>query len=126
MKHAYFGKNLDLIPYHILKVILNESYENYKDIIQLIKIDGEIEKNILTLYIHPIGEKKIHFATYDLEDEKIISHIDRNKLLEILDSEIEKIEILEKKEFDKSVKIVISIIGLILGIIVTYLILKIF
>lgn len=126
MKHAYFGKNLDLIPYKIVKNILGETYESYKDTIQFVKVDGEIDKNILMLYIHPIGKKKVFLAAYDLKNEKIISCIDKNTLLEILDSEIEKIEIIEKKEFQKSAKIVISIIGLILGIILTYLILKIF
>lgn len=126
MKHAYFGKNLDLIPYKIIQIILEETYESYKDIIQLIKINGEIEKNLLTLYIYPIGKKRVFLATYDLENEKIISCIDKNTLLKILDSEIETIEVIEKKEFEKSAKIVISIIGLILGIIIAYLILKIF
>lgn len=60
MKTAFFGDNLDLLPYEILKHILGEAtYENYKDVIEFLKIEGEIEKDILYLYFKLYGSKKV-------------------------------------------------------------------
>ncbi|MGC9006649.1 MAG: hypothetical protein ACP5JX_03645 [Sulfurihydrogenibium sp.] len=126
MKLAFFKENLDDLPYKILEDILEEDYRlNFSDYSEFYDLKGEIEKNIFTLYLHPINTReKIYIATYDLETKKILDHIDKNQLKKILFEENEKLESYKRQELERSSKIIISIIGLILGLIITYIVLK--
>jgi hypothetical protein len=123
---AFFKENLDDLPYKILEDILGEDYRlNFSDYSEFYDLKGEIEKNIFTLYLHPINTReKIYIATYDLETKKILDHIDKNQLKKILFEENEKLESYKRQELERSSKIIISIIGLILGLIITYIVLK--
>ncbi|HEV09647.1 MAG: hypothetical protein ACP5G3_00415 [Sulfurihydrogenibium sp.] len=126
MKFAFFKENLDDLPYKILEDILEEDYRlNFSNYSEFYDLKGEIEKNIFTLYLHPINTReKIYIATYDLETKKILDHIDKNQLKKILFEENEKLESYKRQELERSSKIIISIIGLILGLIITYIVLK--
>ncbi|PMP77265.1 MAG: hypothetical protein C0178_03165 [Sulfurihydrogenibium sp.] len=126
MKLAFFKENLDDLPYKILEDILEEDYRlNFSAYSEFYDLKGEIEKNIFTLYLHPINTReKIYIATYDLETKKILDHIDKNQLKKILFEENEKLESYKRQELERSSKIIISIIGLILGLIITYIVLK--
>ncbi|MGB9766783.1 MAG: hypothetical protein ACPLXN_04845 [Sulfurihydrogenibium sp.] len=126
MKLAFFKENLDDLPYKILEDILEEDYRlNFSNYSEFYDLKGEIEKNIFTLYLHPINTReKIYIATYDLETKKILDHIDKNQLKKILFEENEKLESYKRQELERSSKIIISIIGLILGLIITYIVLK--
>jgi len=126
LKLAFFKENLDDLPYKILEDILEEDYRlNFSNYSEFYDLKGEIEKNIFTLYLHPINTReKIYIATYDLETKKILDHIDKNQLKKILFEENEKLESYKRQELERSSKIIISIIGLILGLIITYIVLK--
>ncbi|WP_297886902.1 hypothetical protein [Sulfurihydrogenibium sp.] len=128
MKFAFFKENLDYLPYKILEEILQTDYkENFSDYAEFYNLSGEIEKNIFTLYLQPLNKKeKIFIATYDLERKKIVDHIDRLELRRVLLEENNKLEEYKKQEIERSSKIIISIIGLILGLIITYFVLKLF
>jgi len=125
MKNAFFGENLDYIPYQILKQILGESiYEEYRDIIEFITIEGDIEKDILYLYLKPFNSNKILYATYDLKDKKILNNLSKSEILKIFDDEKDKIQELQKKEIERSAKIILTIISLVLGMAVAYFVSK--
>ncbi|WP_299238759.1 hypothetical protein [Sulfurihydrogenibium sp.] len=125
MKNAFFGENLDYIPYQILKQILGESiYEEYRDIIEFITIEGDIEKDILYLYLKPFNSNKILYATYDLKDKKILNSLSKAEILKIFDDEKDKIQELQKKEIERSAKIVLTIINLVLGMAAAYFVSK--
>jgi hypothetical protein len=125
MKNAFFGENLDYIPYQILKQILGESiYDEYRDIIEFITIEGDIEKDILYLYLKPFNSNKILYATYDLKDKKILNSLSKAEILKIFDDEKDKIQELQKKEIERSAKIILTIISLVLGMAVTYFVSK--
>ncbi len=126
MKFAFFKENLDYLPYKILEEILQEDYkESFSNYAEFYNLYGEIEKNIFTLYLQPLGDKeKFHIATYDLETKKIIKHLDKVELKKILLKENKKVEEYKKQEIEGSSKIIISIIGLILGLIITYFAIK--
>ncbi|WP_299228062.1 hypothetical protein [Sulfurihydrogenibium sp.] len=125
MKNAFFGENLDYIPYQILKQILGESiYDEYRDIIEFITIEGDIEKDILYLYLKPFNFNKILYATYDLKDKKILNNLSKSEILKIFDDEKDKIQELQKKEIERSAKIVLTIISLVLGMAVAYFVSK--
>jgi len=125
MKNAFFGENLDYIPYQILKQILGESiYEEYRDIIKFITIEGDIEKDILYLYLKPFNSNKILYATYDLKDKKILNNLSKAEILKIFDDEKDKIQELQKKEIERSAKIILTIISLVLGMAVAYFVSK--
>jgi len=125
MKNAFFGENLDYIPYQILKQILGESlYDEYRDIIELITIEGDIEKDILYLYLKPFNSNKILYATYDLKDKKILNNLSKSEILKIFDDEKGKIQELQKKEIERSAKIIMTIISLVLGMAAAYFVLK--
>jgi len=125
MKNAFFGENLDYIPYQILKQILGESiYDEYRDIIEFITIEGDIEKDILYLYLKPFNSNKILYATYDLKDKKILNNLSKSEILKIFDDEKGKIQELQKKEIERSAKIIMTIISLVLGMAAAYFVLK--
>jgi hypothetical protein len=125
MKNAFFGENLDYIPYQILKQILGESiYDEYRDIIEFITIEGDIEKDILYLYLKPFNSNKILYATYDLKDKKILNSLSKAEILKIFDDEKDKIQELQKKEIERSAKIVLTIISLVLGMAAAYFVSK--
>jgi hypothetical protein len=125
MKNAFFGENLDYIPYQILKQILGESiYDEYRDIIEFITIEGDIEKDILYLYLKPFNSNKILYATYDLKDKKILNSLSKDEILKIFDDEKDKIQELQKKEIERSAKIVLTIISLVLGMAAAYFVSK--
>jgi hypothetical protein len=125
MKNAFFGENLDYIPYQILKQILGESvYDEYRDIIEFITIEGDIEKDILYLYLKPFNSNKILYATYDLKDNKILNSLSKSEILKIFDDEKDKIQELQKKEIERSAKIVLTIISLVLGMAAAYFLSK--
>jgi len=125
MKNAFFGENLDYIPYQILKQILGESvYDEYKGIIEFITIEGDIEKDILYLYLKPFNSKKILYAIYDLKDNKILNSLSKSEILKIFDDEKDKIQELQKKEIERSAKIVLTIISLVLGMAAAYFLSK--
>jgi|ADKJ01.1.fsa_nt_gi hypothetical protein len=121
MKNAFFGENLDYVPYQILKQILGESiYEEYRDIIEFITIEGDIEKDILYLYLKPFNSNKILYATYDLKDKKILNNLSKSEILKIFDDEKDKIQELQRKEIERSAKIILTIISLVLGMAAAY------
>jgi hypothetical protein len=121
----FFGENLDHIPYQILKQILGESiYDEYKDIIEFITIEGDIEKDILYLYLKPFNSNKILYATYDLKDKKILNNLSKSEILKIFDDEKDKIQELQKKEIERSAKIILTIISLVLGMAAAYFVSK--
>jgi hypothetical protein len=121
MKNAFFRENLDYIPYQILKQILGESiYEEYRDIIEFITIEGDIEKDILYLYLKPFNSNKILYATYDLKDKKILNNLSKSEILKIFDDEKDKIQELQRKEIERSAKIILTIISLVLGMAAAY------
>ncbi|EEP61282.1 hypothetical protein [Sulfurihydrogenibium yellowstonense] len=125
MKNAFFGENLDYVPYQILKQILGESlYDEYRDIIELITIEGDIEKDILYLYLKRFNSNKILYATYDLKDKKILNNLSKSEILKIFDDEKGKIQELQKKEIERSAKIIMTIISLVLGMAAAYFVLK--
>ncbi|ACD66934.1 MAG TPA: hypothetical protein DEA57_00675 [Sulfurihydrogenibium sp.] len=125
MKNAFFGENLDYIPYQILKQILGESiYDEYRDIIEFITIEGDIEKDILYLYLKPFNSNKILYATYDLKDKKILNNLSKSEILKIFDDEKDKIQELQKKEIERSAKIILTIISLVLGMAAAYFVSK--
>jgi hypothetical protein len=125
MKNAFFGENLDYIPYQILKQILGELiYDEYGDIIEFITIEGDIEKDILYLYLKPFNSNKILYATYDLKDKKILNSLSKAEILKIFDDEKDKIQELQKKEIERSAKIVLTIISLVLGMAAAYFVSK--
>jgi len=125
MKNAFFGENLDYIPYQILKQILGESiYDEYRDIIEFITIEGDIEKDILYLYLKPFNSNKILYATYDLKDKKILNSLSKSEILKIFDDEKDKIQELQKKEIKRSAKIILTIISLVLGMTAAYFVSK--
>ena len=125
MKNAFFGENLDYIPYQILKQILGESiYDEYRDIIEFITIEGDIEKDILYLYLKSFNSNKILYATYDLKDKKIINSLSKAEILKIFDDEKDKIQELQKKEIERSAKIILTIISLVLGMAAAYFVSK--
>jgi len=125
MKNAFFGENLDYIPYQILKQILGESiYDEYRDIIEFITIEGDIEKDILYLYLKPFNSNKILYATYDLKDKKILNNLSKSEILKIFDDEKGKIQELQKKEIERSAKIILTIISLVLGMAAAYFVSK--
>jgi hypothetical protein len=125
MKNAFFGENLDYIPYQILKQILGESiYDKYRDIIEFITIEGDIEKDILYLYLKPFNSNKILYATYDLKDKKILNSLSKAEILKIFDDEKDKIQELQKKEIERSAKIILTIISLVLGMAAAYFVSK--
>jgi hypothetical protein len=121
MKNAFFRENLDYVPYQILKQILGESiYEEYRDIIEFITIEGDIEKDILYLYLKPFNSNKILYATYDLKDKKILNNLSKSEILKIFDDEKDKIQELQRKEIERSAKIILTIISLVLGMAAAY------
>jgi len=125
MKNAFFGENLDYVPYQILKQILGESlYDEYRDIIELITIEGDIEKDILYLYLKRFNSNKILYATYDLKDKKILNNLSKSEILKIFDDEKDKIQELQKKEIERSAKIILTIISLVLGMAAAYFVSK--
>ena len=125
MKNAFFGENLDYVPYQILKQILGESiYDEYRDIIEFITIEGDIEKDILYLYLKPFNSNKILYATYDLKDKKILNNLSKSEILKIFDDEKGKIQELQKKEIERSAKIILTIISLVLGMAAAYFVSK--
>jgi len=125
MKNAFFGENLDYIPYQILKQILGESiYDEYRDIIEFITIEGDIEKDILYLYLKPFNSNKILYATYDLKDKKILNSLSKSEILKIFDDEKDKIQELQKKEIERSAKIILTIISIVLGMAAAYFLSK--
>ncbi len=125
MKNAFFGENLDYIPYQILKQILGEAiYDEYRDIIEFITIEGDIEKDILYLYLKPFNSNKILYATYDLKDKKILNSLSKSEILKIFDDEKDKIQELQKKEIERSAKIILTIISLVLGMTAAYFVSK--
>jgi Mg/Co/Ni transporter MgtE len=125
MKNAFFGENLDHIPYQILKQILGESiYDEYRDIIEFITIEGDIERDILYLYLKPFNSNKILYATYDLKNKKILNSLSKSEILKIFDDEKDKIQELQKKEIERSAKIILTIISLVLGMAVAYFVSK--
>jgi|GEM_PF-2458310 len=125
MKNAFFGENLDFIPYQILKQILGESiYGEYRDIIEFITIEGDIEKDILYLYLKPFNSNKILYATYDLKDKKILNSLSKAEILKIFDDEKDKIQELQKKEIERSAKIILTTISLVLGMAAAYFVSK--
>ena len=125
MKNAFFGENLDYVPYQILKQILGESlYDEYRDIIEFITIEGDIEKDILYLYLKRFNSNKILYATYDLKDKKILNNLSKSEILKIFDDEKGKIQELQKKEIERSAKIIMTIISLVLGMAAAYFVLK--
>jgi hypothetical protein len=125
MKNAFFGENLDYIPYQILKQILGESiYDEYRDIIEFITIEGDIEKDILYLYLKPFNSNKILYATYDLKDKKILNSLSKSEILKIFDNGKDKIQELQKKEIERSAKIILTIISLVLGMAAAYFVSK--
>ena len=125
MKNAFFGENLDYVPYQILKQILGESiYDEYRDIIEFITIEGDIEKDILYLYLKPFNSNKILYATYDLKDKKILNNLSKSEILKIFDDEKDKIQELQKKEIERSAKIILTIISLVLGMAAAYFVSK--
>jgi len=125
MKNAFFGENLDYIPYQILKQILGEAiYDEYRDIIEFITIEGDIEKDILYLYLKPFNSNKILYATYDLKDKKILNSLSKAEILKIFDDEKDKIQELQKKEIERSAKIILTIISLVLGMTAAYFVSK--
>jgi hypothetical protein len=125
MKNAFFGENLDYVPYQILKQILGESlYDEYRDIIEFITIEGDIEKDILYLYLKPFNSNKILYATYDLKDKKILNSLSKAEILKIFDDEKDKIQELKEKEIERSAKIIMTIISLVLGMAAAYFVSK--
>jgi hypothetical protein len=125
MKNAFFGENLDYIPYQILKQILGESiYDEYRDIIEFITIEGDIEKDNLYLYLKPFNSNKILYATYDLKDKRILNSLSKSEILKIFDDEKDKIQELQKKEIERSAKIILTIISLVLGMAAAYFVSK--
>ncbi len=125
MKNAFFGENLDYIPYQILKQILGEAiYDEYRDIIEFITIEGDIEKDILYLYLKPFNSNKILYAKYDLKDKKILNSLSKSEILKIFDDEKDKIQELQKKEIERSAKIILTIISLVLGMTAAYFVSK--
>jgi hypothetical protein len=125
MKNAFFGENLDYVPYQILKQILGESlYDEYRDIIEFITIEGDIEKDILYLYLKPFNSNKILYATYDLKDKKILNSLSKAEILKIFDDEKDKIQELKEKEIERSAKIILTIISLVLGMAAAYFVSK--
>ncbi|WP_028950989.1 hypothetical protein [Sulfurihydrogenibium subterraneum] len=127
MKFAFFDENLDDLPYKILEELLKDTYKNeFSHYAEFYNLTGEIEKNIFKLYLHPLNSKdKIHIATYDLEKKLIIESIDKDSLRNLLLKENEKLKDYQKKEIERSSKIIISIIGLILGLIVAFIVIKV-
>jgi len=125
MKNAFFGENLDYVPYQILKQILGESlYDEYRDIIEFITIEGDIEKDILYLYLKRFNSNKILYATYDLKDKKILNSLSKAEILKIFDDEKDKIQELKEKEIERSAKIIMTIISLVLGMAAAYFVSK--
>lgn len=125
MKNAFFGENLDYVPYQILKQILGESlYDEYRDIIEFITIEGDIEKDILYLYLKRFNSNKILYATYDLKDKKILNSLSKAEILKIFDDEKDKIQELKEKEIERSAKIILTIISLVLGMAAAYFVSK--
>ena len=127
MKFAFFDENLDDLPYKILEEILKDTYKNeFSHYAEFYKLTGEIEKNIFKLYLQPLNSKeKIYIATYDLEKKLIVESIDKDSLRNLLLKENEKLKDYQKQEIERSSKIIISIIGLILGLIVAYIVIKV-
>jgi hypothetical protein len=126
VKFAFFDENLDDLPYKILEEILKDFYKKeFSKYAEFYNLTGEIEKNIFKLYLQPLNSKeKIYIATYDLERKTMIDSIDKYQLRKILLKENEKLEDYQKQELERSSKIIISIIGLILGLIIAYVVIK--
>ncbi len=102
-------------------------FEDIKDNFYFYKIRGSIEKGILTVEMYfEHKEKWYKLGKIDLENDKVLEHIDKKVFKSLLYDEDRYLINNYHKEIQRTTNIILSLIALILGVMFALLVTQIF
>ncbi|EDP73662.1 hypothetical protein [Hydrogenivirga sp. 128-5-R1-1] len=102
-------------------------FEDIKDNFYFYKIRGSIEKGILTVEMYfEHKEKWYKLGKIDLENNKVLQHIDKKIFKSLLYYEDKYIMENYHKEIQRTTNIILSLIALILGVMFALLVIQFF
>ena len=103
---------------NLFSFLTEKEFNDIKDFYYFYKIRGSIEKGILSVKMYFEHEEKwYNIAKIDLENEKILEHIDKDLFKKLLSKENRFIVEKADKELQRTSNIILSLIALILGVI---------
>ncbi len=102
-------------------------FEDIKDNFYFYKIRGSIEKGILTVEMYfEHKEKWYKLGKIDLENNKVLQHIDKKIFKSLLYYEDKYLMENYHKEIQRTTNIILSLIALILGVMFSLFVIQIF
>ncbi len=128
LKHVVFGEGLDNEIKKVFLTIVGEDFrEEFLDFYDFYKIRGVLEDDILKISMFFEFEKKwYNIAKVNLSTHNIIEHIDNNLLRSLLLKENRFLIENYDKELQRVTNIILSILAFIMGLGLTYILVKIF